>query len=79
MLRTQATALSTITTAAAAAQNGMCVTVSAEELSDGYDFINAPGVCSVEQSWAWRNGWVPDTDTGAGNGAGFKAGGFGLD
>jgi len=46
---------------------------------DGYDFINAPGACTVEHSWAWRNGWVPDTSTGAGNGAGFKAGGFGLD
>jgi MYXO-CTERM domain-containing protein len=46
---------------------------------DGYDFINAPGTCTAEQSWAWRNGWVPDTNTGAGNGAGFKAGGFGLD
>jgi hypothetical protein len=46
---------------------------------DGYDFINAPGACTVEHSWSWRNGWVPDTTTGAGNGAGFKVGGFGLD
>ncbi|HEY6727278.1 MAG TPA: right-handed parallel beta-helix repeat-containing protein, partial [Polyangiaceae bacterium] len=46
---------------------------------DGYDFINAPGACTVEHSWAWRNGWVPDTNSAAGNGAGFKAGGFGLD
>lgn len=46
---------------------------------DGYDFINAPGACTVEHSWAFRNGWVPDTNTGAGNGAGFKAGGYGLD
>src|SRR6186713_627347 len=46
---------------------------------DGYDFINAPGACTVEHSWAWRNGWIPDTNTAAGNGAGFKAGGFGLD
>jgi parallel beta-helix repeat protein len=44
---------------------------------DGYDFINAPGVCTVEQSWSWSNGWVPDTTMAAGNGAGFKAGGFG--
>jgi hypothetical protein len=50
-----------------------------ENSDDGYDFINAPGVCTVENSWSWRNGWVPDTNTGAGNGAGFKAGGFGLD
>jgi MYXO-CTERM domain-containing protein len=44
---------------------------------DGYDFINAPGVCTVEQSFAISNGYVPDTTTAAGNGAGFKAGGFG--
>jgi hypothetical protein len=44
---------------------------------DGYDFINAPGTCIVENSWAFRNGYVPDTNTGAGNGAGFKSGGFG--
>jgi hypothetical protein len=46
---------------------------------DGYDFINAPGTCAVEKSWAFRNGYQPDTMTAAGNGAGFKAGGFGLD
>jgi parallel beta-helix repeat protein len=44
---------------------------------DGYDFINAPGVCTVEKSWAFLNGFIPDTTTGIGNGAGFKAGGFG--
>jgi hypothetical protein len=44
---------------------------------DGYDFINAPGACTVEQSFAISNGYVPDTTTTAGNGAGFKAGGFG--
>ena len=44
---------------------------------DGYDFINAPGACTVEQSFAISNGYVPDTTTAAGNGAGFKAGGFG--
>ena len=44
---------------------------------DGYDFINSPGVCTVEQSFAINSGYVPDTMTAAGNGAGFKAGGFG--
>jgi hypothetical protein len=44
---------------------------------DGYDFINAPGTCTVENSWAFRNGYVPDSNTAAGNGAGFKSGGFG--
>ena len=38
---------------------------------DGYDFINAPGACTVEKSWAFLNG------RDQGNGAGFKAGGFG--
>jgi hypothetical protein len=45
---------------------------------DGYDFINARGgVCIVEKSWAFLNGFIPDTTTAIGNGAGFKAGGFG--
>jgi hypothetical protein len=44
---------------------------------DGFDFINAPGTCTVERSWAFRNGFVPDTSMPAGNGAGFKSGGFG--
>jgi hypothetical protein len=46
---------------------------------DGFDFINAPGACTVEKSWSFRNGYQPGTTTAAGNGAGFKAGGFGLD
>jgi MYXO-CTERM domain-containing protein len=45
---------------------------------DGYDFINAPGVCIVENSWAFNNGYVPEMkNMPAGNGAGFKSGGFG--
>ncbi len=43
---------------------------------DGFDFINSPGVCTVEGSWAFRNGFVPDSNSAAGNGAGIKAGGF---
>jgi hypothetical protein len=46
---------------------------------DGYDFINAPGACTVENSWAFNNGYEPETNTAAGNGAGFKAGGYGLE
>lgn len=46
---------------------------------DGYDFINSPGVVVIEDSWAWHNGFIPDTNTPAGNGAGIKAGGFLLD
>ena len=45
---------------------------------DGYDLINSPGEARIENCWAWRNGFVPDTDQRAGNGAGIKAGGFGL-
>jgi parallel beta-helix repeat protein len=50
---------------------------------DGFDFINAAGSCTVEDSFSFRNGWVPpDANHGtpgatAGNGAGFKAGGYG--
>lgn len=46
---------------------------------DGYDFINADAACTVEQSWAWYNGYKPDTMEGIGNGNGFKAGGYGVD
>jgi hypothetical protein len=48
-----------------------------ENSDDGYDFINAAGACTVEQSWAFRNGWIPDTNMTGANGAGFKAGGYG--
>jgi hypothetical protein len=43
---------------------------------DGFDFINADGVCTVEGSWAFHNGFKPDSANPAGNGAGFKGGGF---
>jgi len=43
---------------------------------DGFDFINSPGVCVVQRSWAFQNGFRPDTTTGIGNGAGIKGGGF---
>jgi len=46
---------------------------------DGYDFINAFDACTVESSWAWYNGYRPDTMTGIGNGNGFKGGGYGAD
>lgn len=53
---------------------------------DGYDSINAQEACVVESSWAWYNGYLPDTMTEPmrnpgvppGNGNGFKLGGFGL-
>ncbi|GIH14915.1 right-handed parallel beta-helix repeat-containing protein [Rugosimonospora africana] len=44
---------------------------------DGFDLINAFSPVTIENSWAWRNGYVPETTTGAGDGNGFKAGGYG--
>jgi parallel beta-helix repeat protein len=43
---------------------------------DGFDLINAPGVHTIEYCWSWHNGFVPGTDRPAGNGGGFKMGGF---
>lgn len=47
-----------------------------ENSDDGYDFINSEGRVELIDSWAWRNGYVPGTNSTAGNGAGIKAGGF---
>jgi hypothetical protein len=46
---------------------------------DGFDLISAYSSVTIENSWAWRNGYVPGTTTAAGNGTGFKAGGYGGD
>ena len=46
---------------------------------DGYDLIHAQGVHKIENCWAWSNGYVPDTNQRAGNGGGFKMGGWLLD
>jgi MYXO-CTERM domain-containing protein len=48
-----------------------------ENSDDGFDFINAAGTCTVEGSWSFRNGYIPDTDMAGANGGGFKSGGFG--
>jgi pectate lyase-like protein len=45
---------------------------------DGWDFIQAQEVVTVENSWSWYNGYLPDTTTASGNGNGFKAGGYGI-
>jgi hypothetical protein len=45
---------------------------------DGYDFIQAQEPVTVEYSWAWSNGYQPDTMTSKGDGNGFKGGGYGL-
>jgi hypothetical protein len=46
---------------------------------DGYDTINAASPVVIENSWAWLHGYYPGTTTSipAGNGNGFKVGGFG--
>ncbi|HVT91061.1 MAG TPA: right-handed parallel beta-helix repeat-containing protein [Tepidisphaeraceae bacterium] len=43
---------------------------------DGYDLINAPGVHTIEYCWSWHNGFIRETNQKAGNGGGFKCGGF---
>jgi Pel9A-like, right handed beta helix region len=47
---------------------------------DGFDFIHAQEVVTVENSWAWYSGYLPGTTTrtAAGNGNGIKGGGFDL-
>jgi hypothetical protein len=44
---------------------------------DGFDLINAFSPVTIENSWAWRNGYLPQTTTSSGNGNGFKMGGYG--
>jgi hypothetical protein len=45
---------------------------------DGYDLINAYSPVLIENSWAWLHGYLPGTTTSipAGNGNGFKIGGY---
>jgi hypothetical protein len=52
---------------------------------DGWDFINASAVCTVENSWTWYSGYKPDAisngapvSLSSGNGNGFKGGGYGM-
>jgi hypothetical protein len=46
---------------------------------DGFDLINARSPVLIEHSWAWSQGYLPGTRTAlpAGNGNGFKIGGYG--
>ena len=41
---------------------------------DGLDLWNNEGNVIVENSWAWNNGFIPDTFNEGGNGNGFKLG-----
>jgi hypothetical protein len=46
---------------------------------DGFDLIKSESSVVIENSWAWGHGYLPGTRTAlpAGNGNGFKIGGFG--
>lgn len=44
---------------------------------DGFDLINAWSSVHIQDSWAWYNGYLPDTMTPSKNGNGFKMGGYG--
>ncbi|MFZ6720503.1 right-handed parallel beta-helix repeat-containing protein [Undibacterium sp. Ji49W] len=46
---------------------------------DGFDLINAYSPVLIENSWTWSQGYLPGTTTPvtAGNGNGFKLGGYG--
>lgn len=46
---------------------------------DGFDLINAFTTVTVEDCWAFYNGFEPETSNSAGEGFGFKAGGYGMD
>jgi len=45
---------------------------------DGWDFIGAATSVTVENCWAWNNGYRAGTTAAAGNGNGFKVGGYGM-
>ena len=41
-----------------------------ENSDDGYDLIHSPGTVVIEDSWAWRNGYIPETNQVPPNGDG---------
>lgn len=45
---------------------------------DGFDLINCFAAVTIENCWAFRNGYVPNSETHAGDGTGFKSGGYGM-
>jgi hypothetical protein len=44
---------------------------------DGFDCINCDELVLIENCWHWHNGYIRGTSAAAGNGNGFKIGGFG--
>ncbi len=45
---------------------------------DGWDFIGSATGVTTENCWSWYNGYKPGTTESAGNGNGFKVGGYGM-
>lgn len=45
---------------------------------DGFDLINAHTAYTIENCWSFYNGYRPNSFTSAGDGAGFKSGGYGM-
>lgn len=45
---------------------------------DGFDLINAHAAYVIEDCWAFLNGYQPGTMDRAGDGTGFKSGGYGM-
>ena len=45
---------------------------------DGFDCINSKTAVRWDSCWAFYNGYRPGTNTSAGDGNGFKAGGYGM-
>ncbi|MCD7962115.1 MAG: right-handed parallel beta-helix repeat-containing protein [Rikenellaceae bacterium] len=46
---------------------------------DGFDLINAFAPVTIENCWAFYNGYKPNSTTSAGDGSGFKSGGYGME
>ena len=45
---------------------------------DGFDLINCFDAVKIINCWAFYNGYKPNSKDAAGNGTGFKAGGYGM-
>jgi len=45
---------------------------------DGFDLINCQAAYTIENCWAFYNGYKPNSFISAGNGSGFKSGGYGM-
>lgn len=45
---------------------------------DGFDLINACAPITIDRCWSFYNGYQPQTKKSAGDGTGFKAGGYGM-